>query len=292
MMTGHVCTLHRAPLPAVPNSAPQTRPNEVRQPFPIGVVLVGSAAIALVLGVAFAVSTSTPSRPPTRSTTQGQPAPVLRIAPYSDVAVLRAATPGFRRPGDARPSTTVSLTWSTGQAALPVVTLRRDWIEVRLVQRPNGETAWIKASNASLVRSPFHVVVDLASLQLSLYERGQLKLRTPVAVGTGANPTPTGNFFVTQLTQAPGPGWGPFVVVTSAFANVVTDWEQSGQPVITIHVPVGARQTTIPRTGVRLTSGSVWVPPGVLTRLRPVPLGSPVDVVRDVRIITERGEEG
>jgi hypothetical protein len=51
--------------------------------------------------------------------------------------------------------------------------------------------------------------------------------------------TPIGHFFVASFAPAPSSAWGPFVIVTSAHSNAITDWEESGDAVVAIHGPLG-----------------------------------------------------
>ncbi len=86
-----------------------------------------------------------------------------------------------------------------------------------------------------------------------------------------------------MLAKPPDPSYGPFVVVTSAIADSVTDWEVSGEPVITISSPMTAA-AAIGHWGARDTNGGIRVLTGDLERLRVVPAGAPVDVDPSVRL--------
>jgi hypothetical protein len=100
----------------------------------------------------------------------------------------------------------------------------------------------------------------------------------PAGVGTEANPTPFGYYFVALLAQPPEATWGPFVMVTSAFADTITDWEQANASVITIEGPLNSAGA-IGVTGAAVTTGAVRVPAQALQQLRVVPAGTPLDVV-------------
>ena len=72
--------------------------------------------------------------------------------------------------------------------------------------------------------------------------------------------------------------YGDFVILTSAPATGVTDWEQGGAPVITIAGPQGA-DASIAAGGAHVTTGAIRLLAPDLARLRAVPLGTPLDIV-------------
>jgi len=149
---------------------------------------------------------------------------------------------------------------------------------VRVAQRPNGQETWIPIEDATLTRSPYEIVIHLRSTHLMLYKDGRRILSTPIGVGTRKNPTPTGTFFVAFLAAAPSPGYGPFVMVTSAHSKTITNWDYSGDAMVAIHGPLGA-DAAIGTTGARVSHGCVRLHLAALRRLRPVPAGSPVYIV-------------
>jgi lipoprotein-anchoring transpeptidase ErfK/SrfK len=152
------------------------------------------------------------------------------------------------------------------------------YLEVRLPQRPNGSTTWIRATDATLGSTPFRIEINLATRQLDLFQAGRLVLKAPAGIGTAQDPTPIGHFFVAFLAAPPSPGYGAFVIVTSGHSNAITDWEQSGDALMAIHGPLGA-DAEIGTTGARVSHGCVRLHPSDLERLRSVPLGSPIDVI-------------
>jgi lipoprotein-anchoring transpeptidase ErfK/SrfK len=161
---------------------------------------------------------------------------------------------------------------------LPVIDSRPGWLQVRLAQRPNESTTWVRQSDVSLAETPYHIVIDLATRHLSLYKAGQLVMDAPAGIGTPGDPTPTGNYFVAFLAAPPSPGYGAFVMVTSAHSNVITDWESSGDAMVAIHGPLGS-DSEIGTTGAAISHGGVRLHESDLVALRPVPAGSPVDVI-------------
>jgi lipoprotein-anchoring transpeptidase ErfK/SrfK len=172
----------------------------------------------------------------------------------------------------------VPATWHSAASTLPVIEARPGWLEVRLAQRPNGSTAWVLASDVTLATTPYRIVIDLATTRLMLYRAGRLVMSSPVGIGTAAYPTPVGQYFLAFLAAPPSPGYGAFVMVTSAHSNTITDWESSGDAMIAIHGPLGS-DSEIGTTGAAVSHGCVRLHESDLLQLRPVPVGSPVDIV-------------
>ena len=250
-------------------------------------IAVGVIGALVALGVAFVKLSSTHGPAPPTTTAGVGPLdltspPSLKIEPWTLIATLLGPTPGFATSTSATPSQLLPAEWSGAASALPVIESKNGRLEVRLLLRPNGVTAWIPSSAASVSRTPFHVVVDLEAMQLLFFNEAKLVMRAPAGVGVDDAPTPPGNYFVAELAEAPNPGYGSFVIVTSAFANTVTDWEQNGDAMITINGPLGT-DALIRSHGAAVSRGSIRLLDPDLVRLRVLPLGTPVDVVATYR---------
>lgn len=111
-----------------------------------------------------------------------------------------------------------------------------------------------------------------------LYRDGKVILDAPAGIGTTQDPTPTGHFFVAFFAKAPSAAWGPFVLVTSAHSNAISDWEESGDAIVAIHGPLG-EGPEIGSSGARISHGCVRLQDADLAQLRAVPDGSPVDII-------------
>ena len=239
---------------------------------------VGSRAVggAGGLGIAPARLAIAVARPPYAS---AAPLPAS-IAPTSTVlATVRATAPRYASPG-LRAGGTVPASWYGRPSVLPVIGTRPGWVLVRLAQRPNESSAWLPASDVTLSSTPYRIVVDLATTRLALYDHGRLVFAAPAGVGTPDDPTPTGEFFVAfdELPPQPNPGYGPFIIVTSAHSAAIRDWEGSGDAVIGIHGPLG-EDGEIGVTGARISHGCIRLHDQALGRLTAVPPGTPIDVV-------------
>jgi lipoprotein-anchoring transpeptidase ErfK/SrfK len=173
---------------------------------------------------------------------------------------------------------TVAPVWHGAPVDAPVIAMSRGEYEIRLPTRPNGSSAWIAAAGVPLSYTPYRIVINLHTRRLTLYKNGVETLQTPAGIGTAADPTPTGHFFVAFFAAAPSPAWGPFIMVTSAHSVAISDWEESGDAVVAIHGPLGD-DAVIGTTGALISHGCVRLHVADLVELRPVPAGSPVDIV-------------
>ena len=198
----------------------------------------------------------------------------------TELATLRSSAPTYASPGGPRTGT-VPATWYERPSVLPVIAVRPGWVRVRLSRRPDGATAWLQDRYVTFGSTPFRIVIDLATTTLRLYDQGRLVLSAPAGVGAADDPTPTGSYFVAfdEAPPQPNPGYGPFIMVTSAHSRTIADWEGSGDAVIGIHGPLGD-DSEIGTTGARISHGCVRLHLPALARLRPVPPGTPVDIVQ------------
>jgi hypothetical protein len=162
-------------------------------------------------------------------------------------------------------------------SALPVIAQQPGWVQVRLATRPNESVAWVRRTDVDLSQTPYRIVINLTSRHLELLRQNQPVLDAPAGIGSAADPTPTGHYFVALFEKAPNSGYGPFVMVTSAHSNTITDWEQSGDAVVAIHGPLGA-DTAIGTTGAAVSHGCVRLHLADQVQLRQVPAGTPITI--------------
>ena len=194
------------------------------------------------------------------------------------VATVRpAGARGSRTPGGP-PTVTVPGQWLGESSVLPVIAQQPGWVKVRLAQRPNGSVAWVPLGDVSLASDAYHLVINLDNTHLQLFERSQLVADFPIGVGLPAYPTPTGHFFVALFAEPVSPGYGPFVIVTSAHSVAISDWAESGDAIVAIHGPLGS-DNAIGTTGARVSHGCIRLHDTDLIRLRDVPAGTPVDII-------------
>lgn len=156
-----------------------------------------------------------------------------------------------------------------------VLDMRRGWLEVRLPVRPNGSTGWLATDDVELSRNPFRVEIDVSSHQLLLWNAGDLVLDTVVAIGTGATPTPIGDFYLTELLQPPDPGgpYGTYAFGLSGYSETLRSFN-GGDGVIGLH------GTNDPSSlGSDVSHGCVRLANEVIDDLAGfLPLGTPVAI--------------
>lgn len=196
------------------------------------------------------------------------------------LAIVRSAAPRYARPGlPFQEAGTVLASWEYRPSVLPVIERRPGWVRVRLPQRPNGSTAWLPDRDVTFATTPYRIVISLATMHLALYDRGRRVLDAPAGIGTRGDPTPTGRYFLAfdEPPPLPNPGYGPFIMVTSAHSPSISDWQGSGDALIGIHGPLGADRA-IGRHGARISHGCIRLHLAALDKLRNVPPGTPIDI--------------
>jgi hypothetical protein len=193
------------------------------------------------------------------------------------IATTNGTIPRYARPGGP-PDGTIAGSWHGGVSALPVIQQQPDWLQVRLATRPNESSAWVRRADATVTATPYRIVINLTTKHLQLLRLDEPTLDAPAAIGTPTDPTPTGQYFVALFEQAPNPGYGPFVMVTSAHSNTITDWEQSGDALTAIHGPLGS-DAAIGTTGAAVSHGCIRLHLADQVQLRQVPAGSPITII-------------
>jgi L,D-transpeptidase catalytic domain len=206
------------------------------------------------------------------------PVTTLRVAApaATSIATLSGPTAGYDTPGGDQTLTLPPIWWG-GASSLPVLGSRGGWLLVGVAQAPNGQSAWINATAATLAQTKYYVVIHTASERLDLYYAGQLRLAAPVDVGSAAHPTPQGVFSVAFFSAAPNSTYGPFVIVTTAHITGVSDWSQGGDGLVTIRGPL-ADDAAIGTTGAANTLGGIGMHVSDLANLRNVPAGTPISI--------------
>ncbi len=166
---------------------------------------------------------------------------------------------------DGFPEVYVLLTERTDGAGVP-------WVRLRLPQRPNNVTGWVRRS----ALGPFHLVhtrlvVNRRARRITLFKRGKRRFSARVGVGAPRTPTPAGHFWIREKFHVSGNAlYGTRAMGTAAYSDVLTDWPGGG--VIGIH---GTDQPgLIPG---RPSHGCVRVRNGDVKRLYALtPIGTPL----------------
>ena len=152
--------------------------------------------------------------PPTTTTTTVPAAPAAsrrsrRPAASTLVATTNGSIPGYASPAGGRPDMTVPGTWYGYPSVLPVIATEPGWLYVRLAQRPNGSTIWVRQSDVTLSSTPYYIVVDLTTMHLYVFDGGTQVFDFPAGIGAPDDPTPTGHYFMPMQYPSPGPGLRP-----------------------------------------------------------------------------------
>jgi len=111
-----------------------------------------------------------------------------------------------------------------------VLAERADWVRLRLPQRPNGVTGWVRRD----ALGPFRIVhtrlvVNRRSLRVTLYDHGRRRFRARVGIGAPGTPTPVGRFWIREKFHVSGvPLYGTRAMGTAAYSDVLTDWPGGG----------------------------------------------------------------
>jgi lipoprotein-anchoring transpeptidase ErfK/SrfK len=243
----------------------------------VGSVAPLTAIVALTAAAGLAMSgCGGPARKPPAKTAAVSAVP----AGASLVATLTGAVTRYASP-DGASKGQLPDDWLGVRSTLPVLASRPGWLRVGLPRRPNGSTAWVPAKDVRLSMTPYRVVINLATTHLTLDKYGKQVFTAPAGVGTRSDPTPTGHYFVAFFEKPPPstPGYGAFIMVTSAHSDAIKDWDGSGDAVIGIHGPLGEGKE-IGTKGARISHGCIRLHEADLLRLRDVPVGTPIDIMK------------
>ena len=198
-------------------------------------------------------------------------------SPTTVADALGSEVPLFSTPGQAEPDDWLdNPTWENLPVVFIVHQRQGDWLNVQVSMRPNGATAWVRASDVSLRQVTHRVVVDTGARTLTAYNGNTVLLQTSVAPGAGSTPTPTGDFFVdgvVALRDTSGP-YGTHQISVSAFSNVHYSFG-GGVGQIAIHGTNNPALIGTPASNgcVRMTNEDI----GMLATT--VPLGTPVHII-------------
>jgi lipoprotein-anchoring transpeptidase ErfK/SrfK len=154
-----------------------------------------------------------------------------------------------------------------------VISAQGDWLEVLLPMRPNGSTGWILADGVQQSETPYRVEIDVSGHRLVVWNRGELLVDTPIAIGTGTTPTPIGSFYLTELVQPSDPNgpYGTYAYGISGFSETLTEY-RGGNGVIGIH---GTNEPA--SLGTDVSHGCIRVANDVMDDMASyLPLGTPV----------------
>jgi lipoprotein-anchoring transpeptidase ErfK/SrfK len=150
------------------------------------------------------------------------------------------------------------------------------WYKVRTSDRPLEDSGWLPESVVKVKKTKFRIQVDISDRELTLYRGGVIVDAWSVAVGTPDNPTPEGEFAISEIVPQTDPDgfFGPYIVTLTAHSAKLSDFD-GGDGRVALH------GTSLPNLlGTAASHGCIRLPNDLATQIaKTVPLGSPVDVV-------------
>lgn len=189
------------------------------------VALVGAGGVGAVVlgGDDDAEAALTVTAPPVDVRGTGDSA---ALVPVHRFTAAQAVVPGlevFTEPGSppGTPPASVSAnpTWEGFPLVMSVIGRSDDgaWLDVRLPQRPNGSTGWVRATDVTTWEVPNRIQVSVGENTLRVFDGDSdvVLFQALVGVGTGRTPTPLGDFYidiVNPLGGHPTYGWGQLSV--------------------------------------------------------------------------------
>jgi lipoprotein-anchoring transpeptidase ErfK/SrfK len=97
----------------------------------------------------------------------------------------------------------------------------------------------VRASVGAIVSTGWQIVVHRAQRRAVILDAGRARASFEVVVGTPSTPTPLGTFFVVEKLQlAPGVREGPWMLLTSAYSDVLRAYD-GGSGQVALHGTVG-----------------------------------------------------
>jgi len=210
--------------------------------------------------------------PSAAETTHKSPPPFGVLIAVSKVPSLPVST----IPGAAPTQTLANPNDLGAPLVLLVNAVRGEWVQVFLPERPNESLGWVRSADVSTTRDPERIIVDLSTRHLWLLRDNRTVFQAPVAVGSPSSPTPTGDFFVTEVLKVVGADnpYGPYALGLSGFSNTYYSFE-GGPGQIAIH---GTDQPWV--IGQYASHGCVRLDNADISALATqVEAGTPVDIV-------------
>jgi len=188
-------------------------------------------------------------------------------------ATIARATKIYDRP-DGTPKMTLSpkTEWKSPRV-FGVTEERGGWLAIQAPELDNGQTAWIRSSQAKLGSVDYSLHADLSRRVLVVRRGGREVKRMKVAIGSRVHPTPQGRFSVTdklRVEQAGSP-YGCCVLALSGHqTRLPQDWP--GGDRLAVHATTDTRSIgeRVSLGCMRATSGQArWL-------IDTVPIGAPI----------------
>jgi hypothetical protein len=176
-----------------------------------------------------------------------------------------------------------AITMNKGKSAFGAIAFlalgrRGDYIRVLLPLRPNGSIGWVRASDVTLDRMPFRVLINESLNTLTVEGPDGVIVSAKVALGTNNTPTPTGLFYVKEIVPQSNPngGLGPIALGLSGLSEELRNYS-GGYGRVAIH------GTNAPgKLGNDVSHGCIRMDnPTILRLAKLLPIGTPVEIIAD-----------
>lgn len=205
----------------------------------LALVVSGCSADEPTVNNATSLTSPTPAVTTTPAPTTAAPSPTRDTR--STIATAKSnSIDVYPDPNESDTTTIRAADVLTAPGETPLVflvkTVTDGWLEVWLPVRPNGSTAWVRASEVTLADTYFWVDVDLAEYHLKVYDNHDVVYETQIGIGQDNMPTPGGTYYIRELLQPPNPAgaYGPYAYGLSGFSPVLDSFA-GGDAVIGIH---------------------------------------------------------
>jgi lipoprotein-anchoring transpeptidase ErfK/SrfK len=119
--------------------------------------------------------------------------------------------------------------WGGGQVQLLVLRSTlcdgRRWLQVRLPERPNTSTGWVRADLTRVSKTPWRIIVETGPARIEVERAGRIVRRFRAVVGKPSTPTPRGLFAIDERIRQPaGSELGPWALFLTAHSRVLRDY--------------------------------------------------------------------
>jgi lipoprotein-anchoring transpeptidase ErfK/SrfK len=159
------------------------------------------------------------------------PDPFLLTPKLAHLARVVAPTRALARPGAGRTVMHVPTLapWGGGQVQLLVLGSAlhdgQRWLRVRLPERPNTMTGWIRAAVTVDSTTPWRILVSTAHERVVVTRGGRWVESFRAVVGKPSTPTPRGLFAVDERIRQPaGSELGPWALFLTAHSRVLRNY--------------------------------------------------------------------
>jgi L,D-transpeptidase catalytic domain len=117
----------------------------------------------------------------------------------------------------------------------------RDWVKVRLADRPNTAAGWIPRDHVRLGHTAYWIEVRRHSRRVTVYRKGKRVRSFRAVIGKPSTPTPLGLAAIYERNRQPNPHafLGPWALSLTAHSNVLESYG-GGPGRVAIHGRAGA----------------------------------------------------